>query len=359
MGYPGSQDLNSLAISHTMNYYKTFFEIFILLLVSYPAIRMYQAGEKLFPTIFIVLSLLTYILLNFKFTAEYRFRQPKNLVFQLPAANAVEKSMQIIGVEINGKTKAYPVSFVRYHHQIVDSIYGKIIIVTYCGLCRTGRVYEPYVNNEYETFRLVGINHNNAMFEDKRTKSWWSQETGVCIAGELKGKRLKEVDCNNMILQKWMELYPETGIMQPDPLFIRRYLKENDFTPNAENPVNPQKGGTWLARTFIIGISVNSFERAYEWNYLVKARIIRDKIGGADIILVNSIDNKSFAAFEVPNNSSVMLRNDTIVLNNKYFNFTGRNLASDQMEMKKIRAYKEYWFSWLFAHPNTSKYTLD
>jgi hypothetical protein len=50
-------------------------------------------------------------------------------------------------------------------------------MVTYCTVCRTGRVYGPIINGKKETFRLVGMDHFNAMLEDATTKSWWQQAT--------------------------------------------------------------------------------------------------------------------------------------------------------------------------------------
>jgi hypothetical protein len=67
-------------------------------------------------------------------------------------------------------------------HQVRDSINHIPVMVTYCTVCRTGRIYNPIVNGKAETFRLVGMDHFNAMFEDATTKSWWRQSTGECIA---------------------------------------------------------------------------------------------------------------------------------------------------------------------------------
>ena len=99
----------------------------------------------------------------------------------------------VIGVVNNGEAKAYPIRFLGYHHQVQDTVGGKPVIVTYCTVCRTGRVFEPMVNGKPEKFRLVGMDHFNAMFEDATTKSWWRQVNGEAITGKLKGQQLPEV----------------------------------------------------------------------------------------------------------------------------------------------------------------------
>jgi hypothetical protein len=294
---------------------------------------------------------------NFIFTAENKFRIPQQLILEPASTNRVDKSMLIVGIELNGESKAYPIDFIRYHHRIIDSIGGQVVFVTYCGLCRTGRVFEPFINGEYATFRLVGINHHNAMFEDKQTKSWWSQETGKCIVGKLKGKRLTEIQSQNMTLQRWIELFPATKIMQPDPMRVK-YGNVNDFLENSENPRKPQKGGTWSAHSYVIGISTNNHAIAYEWNYLVEKRIINGRISDTNFTLIVSTDNKSFAAFEIPADITCDFKNDTLFLNEIPYNMAGINLNTSKIELKKVNAYREYWFSWLYAHPNTTKVNL-
>ena len=79
----------------------------------------------------------------------------------------------VVGVEIDGDARAYPVQFIGYHHQVRDTVHGAPVIVSFCTVCRTGRVFRPVVDGHPESFRLVGMDHFNAMFEDSTTGSWW------------------------------------------------------------------------------------------------------------------------------------------------------------------------------------------
>ena len=88
---------------------------------------------------------------------------------------------------INGEAKAYPIQLIGYHHQVMDTVGNEPVIITYCTVCRTGRVYSSSLNGRHESFRLVGMDHFNAVFEDETTKTWWQQATGEAIAGPLKG----------------------------------------------------------------------------------------------------------------------------------------------------------------------------
>jgi hypothetical protein len=112
---------------------------------------------------------------NFRFLADKMFHQPKEKLFANNASDTTNKNKLIIGVSINGEAKAYPIEIIGYHHQVRDTVGQQPVMVTYCTVCRTGRVFSPFVDGKIEEFRLVGMDHFNAMFEDLSTKSWWQQ----------------------------------------------------------------------------------------------------------------------------------------------------------------------------------------
>src|SRR5204863_510694 len=157
---------------------------------------------------------------NFEMTAEEMFKEPRTLAFKDSAGNGVDKAAVVIGVEHNGEAKAYPIRYIAYHHQVRDTVGGKAVLVTYCSVCRTGRVFEPVVAGKAETFRLVGMDHFNAMFEDSTTRSWWRQSTGEAVAGSLKGNSLPEVESAQVTLEQWFAMHPKGVVMQPDAEFL-------------------------------------------------------------------------------------------------------------------------------------------
>ena len=121
------------------------------------------------------------------------------LLSMRPAAeNRVPLDRLVVGIEVKGEARAYPLMFIGYHHQVPDVAGGEPVLVTYCTVCRTGRVWSPMVNGKNEEFRLVGMDHFNAMFEDATTGSWWRQVNGEAITGKLKGTMLREFPAEHM-----------------------------------------------------------------------------------------------------------------------------------------------------------------
>ena len=137
--------------------------------------------------------------------------------------NKVPLKQLVIGLSLGNDARAYPIEIIGYHHQVRDSIGRYPTMVTYCTVCRTGRVFSPRVGSELETFRLVGMDHFNAMFEDSKTGSWWRQASGESIAGPLKGWKLTEFNSQQMSLESWIKMHPNTLILQPDAKFKEEY----------------------------------------------------------------------------------------------------------------------------------------
>lgn len=355
MPMPGSQRMNSIDAAYFLYKWRWIFRGFfsIILLIGLFKSSVKRKWLLIIP---IVMVAAVIYMANFKMAADAMFKQPEQLLLVSAGDNKVDTNRLVIGVTINGKSKAYPIRFLGYHHHVQDTVGGKSILVTYCTVCRTGRVFEPIVNGKKETFRLVGMDHFNAMLEDASTKSWWRQATGEAISGKLKGQQLPEVLSTQTSLAKWLQLNPASLIMQADPVFIKSY----DTTMKYENGMSRNKlTGTdslsWKDKSWIIGIKVGTARKAYDWNQLKKERIIHDQLNNIPVVLVLANDNKSFFAFETTGNQQLVLKNDILLLGSKHFAINGKGLDT-AFTLKPLLAYQEFWHSWQTFNPDTEKY---
>jgi hypothetical protein len=104
----------------------------------------------------------------------------------------------------------------------------------------------------------------------------------------------------------------------------------------------------------VVGIEINNSSKAYDWNRLKKLRIINDTLGGIPIVLVLAADDQSFMAFERPmEGESFTLQHDTLMVNGRRFDFSGRDIAMPATTLKRVNAYQEFWHSWQTFHPGT------
>lgn len=353
MPMPGSQQMNSIDLAYFLYKWRWIFRglfaamIFLGLLKS-----QWKRKWVLFFPIAIVATAV--YMTNFVMAADHMFYQPKQLLMVSTSENKVDLNRLVIGVTNNGEAKAYPIQFLGYHHQVQDTVGGKPIIITYCTVCRTGRVYEPLVNGRPEKFRLVGMNHLNAMFEDVTTKSWWRQVSGEAITGKLKGQQLPEVFSTQTTLTDWLQLNPSSLIMQADPSFIKSYDSTFKFESGAsKSKLTGTDSLSWKDKSWVIGVKAGKETKAYDWNQLKKEKIIQDKIGTTPVLIVLSKNDKSFFAFERPGDNSIFnLDGDTLLFENHKYRIDGKGIDTI-FSLKPLPASQEFWHSWRTFNPGT------
>ena len=356
MPMPGSQQMNSIDVAYFLYQWRWVFRVFFALALL---IGLFKANWKRKWTVAIPLAILAVVIYmaNFYMAADHMFYKPKAVLMKTAATNKVDSNRLVIGVINNGEAKAYPIRFLGYHHQVTDTVGGKELLITYCTVCRTGRVFEPIVNGKPEQFRLVGMDHFNAMFEDAATKSWWRQATGEAITGKLKGQKLPDFFSTQTSLAKWLELNPKSLVMQEDPAFKNDYDTTGKFeSGKSTSKLTGTDSLSWKDKSWVVGVKAGKDTKAYDWNQLKKQRIIHDKLGDKNIIVVLAQDDKSFFAFENPNASdNFILHNDTLVQNNLQYSINGKGINVTD-PLKSLPAYQEFWHSWRTFNINTKKY---
>lgn len=289
---------------------------------------------------------------NFRFMADKMFLPPKIKVMRAPVLTDSTINDLVIAVEHNGDARAYPIELIGYHHQMCDTVGGKPVLVTYCTVCRTGRAWDPAIDGKQEHFRLVGMDHFNAMFEDRRTGSWWRQATGECIAGPWKGQLLAEVPSQQMTLNEFVEAHPQGLVMQRDPNFAEQYEGLAGFDEGIiDSDLEYRDTASWRPKSWVVGVVHNGVARAYDWNELLRQGEIADTLGGDTVIVsmpVSSVHVDSFG-FEV-------LLLSTSPLEQVADPTSGEETHAQTTSRTRIPAYQEFWHSWRTFHPNTTRY---
>jgi hypothetical protein len=315
----------------------------------------FEVKQKWIPILAMIPVIAIVYNFNFRMTADRMFLQPETLTFKPKAENILSDSSIVVAVSKQGESKAYPIRYIQYHHQVRDSIAGKAIMITYCNVCRTGRVFEPLVDGKPENFRLVGMDHFNAMFEDKTTKSWWRQATGEAITGPLKGKILPEVESSQLTLGSFFSLYPFGKVMQAEHRSKHSYDTLGRFEKGrSKGKLTRTDSLSWKAKSWVLGIEIDGISKAYDWIQLKESRIINDKLGETPIVIAIASDEQSFTAFKRNSQDEFIIRNDSLISAEGKYDFAGRDV--DGNILKPVKIYQEFWHSWKQFHPNTEVY---
>lgn len=358
MPMPGSQQMNSIDGAYFLHYWRWAFRIIFWAMIVIGSFSVFSGRMKWLPALLlIIVAGITYAT-NYEMAADTMFYQPSQVILVNGSANKVTNERLVIGIEENGEAKAYPIQYIGYHHQVQDNLGGKPVIVTYCTVCRTGRVFEPIVDGKKEEFRLVGMDHFNAMFEDATTGSWWRQANGEAIAGSLKGQQLPEIPSTQTTLGQWLKLHPDSKIMQPDPQYQAKYDSMSNYeSGRGRSALTKTDTSSWERKSWVIGIATKSGSKAFDWNRLKKDRIVNEKVGGTPVALVLASDNQSFFAFDRTNvKVPLVLRSDTLFSDVAAYDLIGRRISGNGEDLRRINAYQEFWHSWKTFHPETEKY---
>src|SRR5262249_47724263 len=142
MPFPGSQVDETIQLAYFIGGYVWIFRVVGIALIAYPAYTYIKGNKTMIKATaiaVIVFWLIVVYAFNFRFLAEKMFYQPEHKVLLKSDQNKIGKNQLVLGVSINGESKAYPIEVIGYHHQVRDTVGGQPIMVTYCTVCRTGR----------------------------------------------------------------------------------------------------------------------------------------------------------------------------------------------------------------------------
>ena len=367
MPMPGSQEFDSINLAYLLGSNKIYIRIILYVIIAYPFIVEFKQAKKLVKSLLVTMVLFylaIFYLFTFEMEADKMFYQPARKYFNGSEKNKIATDKLVIGIEFQGIAKAYPIQLIGYHHQVVDTIGNTPIMVTYCTVCRTGRVFHPEVNGKVETFRLVGMDHYNAMFEDATTKSWWAQATGECIAGPLKGTKLKEFPSEQVRLDVWLNEHPTSMILQPDEKFKQQFDQMQSYDKGlSKGRLTKRDSASWKFKSWVVGVVHKNKAKTYDWNMLVSERMITDSIDDIPLLLVLQKDSASFHAFSRKYMDEVLNFNldaDTLIDINSAskWNMQG-NCFEGKLKgskLSKVTAYQEFLHSWEYFHPNAARF---
>jgi len=122
----------------------------------------------------------------------------------------------VIGIEVNGKSVAYPLSALQKQSPIIDTV-GSVPIMLVLGEDnRSVRGFERLVDDRRLEFFQKTEKGMGLQLIDSETGSTWNFE-GKCISGPLAGRQLKHVSVLEDYWFDWRLYHPDTAIYELGP----------------------------------------------------------------------------------------------------------------------------------------------
>ena len=301
-----------------------------------------------------------YWLFNKFWVGKFKFLPITQKTFLNAEQNELSLDLPIIGVDINGEQKAYPANLLFYHHQLSDVVGGKPILATYCGMCRSGRVYDIDWEEGIPEFQLVGAVSFNAVLRDSITNSWWRQETGEAAKGARQGDQLEDVYFEQMSLKNWLTKHPDSLVLQYDPIFMGKYnFLAKLLSYEARFP------GWHFQKTppLVIGVEIEGQAKAYDLRELQKNRLVQDNIAGQPILVISDEDDQSAFVYntEVDQKQLTFALEDGIIIDREtgsVWSHLGECTKGSHAGKKltQYQSYQQFIRAWIIFHPDTEFY---
>jgi len=284
----------------------------------------------------------------------------------IQGSHFMSDSDTVIGLEINGEAKAYPIFILVWHEIVNDKVGGTPVSVTYCPLCYTNQVFERVIDGQEVEFGTSGKLYNsNLLMYDRFTESYWSQALGMAVKGELTGYQLNLIPFDVITWGDWKTLHPDTLVLTTDTGHIRSYATDpygNYYTePRIMFPVE-HSDDRMHPKEIIIGFNQDNIYKAYKQKDIESNVIINDSIGNTPVMLV-SLFSENSRVFNRTINDKVL---DFVYLDGKIFdiltnsewNYDGLSVSGqyegEQLERMPIEP--GFWFEWVAFHPETLVY---
>jgi len=366
MPFPGSQDIEAIKLCYYLEKIILPLRIIGGLMVAWYLVKYFAKNTltaKIVKGLVLVLLLGSLYITDIQYKASAMFEEPTTVRFANAMYNKVPENYIVLGVVSNGVAKAYPLIYLGYHHKVQDNVGNLPVLVTYCTMCRTGRVYSPVINGVRQTFRLVGARHYNAIVEDESTGSWWYQATGEAAAGPMAGSHLSELPYEQSTLSAWLDKHPGSLILQPDDHFKADYadLKNYDRVQAVDRDSALKNKDSILRKSWYVGLIVDKQPKAYNWRTLQKLCFVNDRVGSTPLLVALEDDSLTFHAWNrrvdgkdlnfVIDTTGNLVDNET----SSVWNWDGECTSGPNKgkRLAKIQAYQEYRHSWMHFHPGT------
>ncbi|MCI0777591.1 MAG: DUF3179 domain-containing protein [Chloroflexi bacterium] len=276
----------------------------------------------------------------------------------------------VIGVEIDGDVRAYPITVLSRHEIVNDTVGGTAIAVTYCPLCFTGIVYDRTVDGVLLEFGVSGkLIMNDLVMYDRQSDSLWQQILGEGLTGRYKGTRLTPVAATQTTWAQWRTAHPETLVLDKKGGYggdsysgyyndgssgVLGSFESNDLLP---------------AKAFVLGLVIEDEPKAYPFRELATAPLVHDTIAGRGIVIVYDERSGTAVVFDrlldgdLLTFEFVRFADGDLLMRDTETGSLWSGLSGKAIEgplsgtaLRQVPSFYSFWFAWSDFYVNTDVY---
>jgi hypothetical protein len=293
---------------------------------------------------------------------------PKFIQIQ-KAEEFLEDSDLVVGLNINGDIRAYPLQILVWHEIVNDKVGNTPVAVTYCPLCFTNQVFNRTMNDgQILEFGTSGKLYNsNLVMYDRTTKSLWSQAMAQGIGGTFAGIKLERIPFDVAYWKEWKQLYPDSKVLSTDTGSTRPYGADpyGDYYTNREILFPVSKSDDRLGlKEIVIGLENKGQYKAFKLQEIEDKKVINNQVNGKPIVLF-SLHPFMARVYDPVVNGQILEFNYNIKdkkfvdkQTNSIWNFDGKSISGQMKgkQLTRLSSDEGFWFEWVAFHPKTELY---
>jgi hypothetical protein len=143
-------------------------------------------------------------------------------------ADFLEPSEYVLGLTVQGQSRAYPARYIGWHHIVNDRVTtpekgDSWFAVTYCSVCNTGIRYNLTLKGKPIKLDFHGLYNGVVTLCDRESESVFLQVSGKFVTGPLLGSELTPESILDTTWGEWKRLHPDTLVMSPDTEYSSHY----------------------------------------------------------------------------------------------------------------------------------------
>ena len=154
----------------------------------------------------------------------------------------LEPRTLVVGVAINGKSKAWPHASVLSSGATIDQVGDVPIALVVSPDGRSLRVFDRRVKDQTLTFVRAGTDLKESTLLDLETMTEWDFQ-GRAVQGELAGSQLTPVDYLLDYWFDWKTYHPDTEVLKPWTPAVKKKAKSEIPAPKGPGERRDEKKG--------------------------------------------------------------------------------------------------------------------
>jgi len=196
--------------------------------------------------------------------------------------------------------RAYPLQILLWHEIVNDTLGETPVAVTFCPLCYTAVAYDRRLEpggTVYDFGTTGNLRHSDLVMWDRQTESWWQQFSGDAIVGELTGAHLTFLPAQIVSWEVFKHAHPEGDVLSRETGFDRPYGSNPypgyDKIDSRPFLFNGDTDSRLPPMERVVGVVLEDEGVAYPFPFLQERRLIKDRIGDEEILVLWAPGTKS------------------------------------------------------------------